>query len=267
MIILLKKFLRRILNGLMDYIGWVQKFSFPKKYIWQWKRDFLFWRYEKETTDLFKKIVRPGMVVVDIGAHIGYYSRIFSRLVGKEGVVYAFEADPENFELLERNTKHLYGVKRYPIAISDRPGTVSFYHCEGKSGLHSLVANIPPGNVSIRKISVPTSDLDSILSKEGVKKVDLIKMDIEGWESTALEGMLEILKNNRPIQLVFEFAPSWLSAAGTMPAKFLEKIASLGFNIFVVTPDGLQDFYTHKTSDLKNLPWDYFINIYCRRPI
>ena len=71
MIILLKKFLRPLLNEFMDDVGWTQNFSFPEKYIWQWKRDFLFERYEKDTTAFFKKITKPGMTVVDIGAHIG----------------------------------------------------------------------------------------------------------------------------------------------------------------------------------------------------
>ena len=266
MTILLKKFIRFVLNWVLDYIGRAQKFSFPEKYIWRWKRDFLFGRYEKDTVAMFNKTIKTGMVVVDIGAHIGYYTRILSKLVGKKGAVYAFEADPENFKLLEKNTGHLSNVKRYQTAVMDRAGTVDFYHCEEKSGSHSVVANIPV-NLATRKISVQSADLDGILAGEDVATVDFIKMDIEGGEPIALRGMRNTLTKNNSIQMVFEFAPAWISAGGVKPERFLEEIFSMGFKIFAANQDGFADFYVYNPFDPRNTDPEYFFNIYCKRLI
>ena len=68
------------------------------------------------------------MIVVDVGAHIGYFTRIFSNLSGPSGTILAFEADPENFTLLKQNTSHYSNVRAYEEALSAQEGFIHFYH-------------------------------------------------------------------------------------------------------------------------------------------
>ena len=94
--------------------------------------DPLFWRlalmtgsHEAGTRALFGRIIRPGMTVVDIGAHIGYYTCQFSRLVGPDGGVVSFEPHPRNYELLERNTRGRRNVTLVRKAAAERPQNVT----------------------------------------------------------------------------------------------------------------------------------------------
>ncbi len=95
----LRQNLKVVLESIVNFVALLEGFNFPKNYIRQQKIVMLFNLYEKETATIFKKIVKSGMTVVDAGAHIGYYTRLFSKLVGPTGKVYAFEADPENYQL------------------------------------------------------------------------------------------------------------------------------------------------------------------------
>lgn len=85
--------------------------------------------WEKYKTELFKKIITQGMTVVDIGASIGYYTLIAAKLVGKTGVVYAFEPEPCNYELLIKNIELNGFTNIVPIkkAVSNRHGKAKLY--------------------------------------------------------------------------------------------------------------------------------------------
>ncbi|MDP3935194.1 MAG: FkbM family methyltransferase [Candidatus Giovannonibacteria bacterium] len=248
------------MDGLTNSYSFSRGYSFPKNYIRRWKLDMLWELYERDTVLLFKKIIKPGMAIVDIGAHIGYYTRITADLVGGNGAVYAFEADPDNFDLLKKNTKRLKNVKLYQRAITNKTGTIDFYHYDEKSGINSTLPNVPL-NFKKTKISVEARDLDSFFAKPGSPKIDVVKMDIEGGEYAALQGMKKILSENRGLALIVEFAPAWIVASGNTPLNFLKYIESFGFEIFAITPNGLikiisSDGFT---------PSSEFINLYCTK--
>jgi|SRR3989338_513684 len=245
-------------------------FSFPKNYIRRWKLDMLFGKYEPETAALFRAAVKPGMTVIDIGAHIGYYTRTFSELVGPRGKVVAFEADPENFALLQKNTRGRANVRLYNLAVTERAGTVDFYHYDDKSGAHSTLDNVPL-HFAKRKMTVPSVALDAWLQERDIERIDLIKMDIEGGESAALRGMRETLKKTRA--LVTEFAPAWVEAAGNTPQDFLETIERACFDLFAITAQGLAPVHSSDDESIRVLlpqtkgasHASGFVNLYCVR--
>src|SRR3989338_3786367 len=256
------------LDFLTDLLAKYKRFSFPKNYIRRWKLNMLFGLYERETYALFKKTITKGMVVVDIGAHIGYFTRLFSKLVGYGGEVLAFEADPTNFALLSQNTKGFKNVRTAQIAITDRVGIIDFYHYDDKSGAHSTLGNVPL-DFSKRKLTVGATTLDSWLEKNGILRVDVIKMDIEGGEGAALSGMTRALKSARV--LVTELAPAWVEASGNTPLAFLQSIEKHGFEISAITQSGLIKLSPVKDESFLALlpkPKDgshasEFINLYC----
>lgn len=154
----------------------------------------LFKSFEPNQTEITKELIKEGDTVIDIGANIGYYTLLFSRLVGKTGKVYSFEPDKNNFEILEKNIKEnkISNVKYYNVALNSYDGTVNFNIHPVNNGGHSI-ENI---NGSRGSVIVDCFKLDTIIKDENIK---LIKIDVEGAERKVLTGASKILSNNKCI--------------------------------------------------------------------
>lgn len=156
--------------------------------------------YEKELRDYFN--IKKG-IFVDIGANLGKYSVIVGRQLNKKGEVVAIEPHPYNFRMLKKNIKlnKLDNVILKKMACSKSKDILDLYLdevglCGG--GGHSLVKKM--GN---NKISVKVDTLDNILKELGIKKIDLIKIDVEGAEVDVLKGTVKTLKRYHP-KIIFE---------------------------------------------------------------
>lgn len=236
--------------------------QFPKKFDWEWKLEMLLDKYESETVELFKEIIKPTMNIVDIGAHIGYFSVLYSKLVGPDGHVYAFEADPENYKLLEYNTRRLKNISRNKKAVSEHTGTVDFYHIENSTGCHSV---IDPDEIS-HKITVDSVALDDLITSGEIEKVDIIKIDIEGGEPLAFKGMKRLLTESSNIQLITEFNQGSLTAGGVTPEQFLMQLKSFGFTVFCITNHGLVPIDSLEKNDVgPYLHPTGYVNLYCKK--
>ncbi len=174
---------------------------------------------------LLEKILKPKMVFVDIGANIGYFSLIAAKLVGSGGKVFAFEPDSENFKLLEKNIKanNYKNITAVQKAISDKTGKARLYLDSENLCGHSLTAR--KGN---KFVEVETVVLDDFLRDE---KIDVIKIDVEGFEPAVLEGMKNIIKNNKDIMIITEFYPNAIKRAGYSPEKYKNDLIDLGFKL------------------------------------
>jgi FkbM family methyltransferase len=139
--------------------------------------------------------LKPGDVVVDAGAFTGDYTFFASRKVGPTGRVLAFEPDPKTREILIRHTKkEKYGhnITVVPKGLWNENTTLRF------NDLNSLQSKLEPGAPSgPNTVTVDVCRLDDELKKLGVKKIDVLKMDIEGAEIEAIQGSEETLANNR----------------------------------------------------------------------
>lgn len=140
---------------------------------------------EEQARDVFFQEYTPveGDVVVDVGAGIGTELNLFSRLVGPSGHVYAIEADPRTFHLLRRRQElnHLVNVTPIHTALADRPGDV-LISSAGPHETHRLVSS-GPGHL------VRGATLDELVAEQGITRIDLLKMNIEGAERLAVAGM------------------------------------------------------------------------------
>ena len=168
--------------------------------------EHLFGYYEPETTRFFKRHIKPGMVVVDAGAKDGYFTLLFSKLVGKTGEVYAFEPDAEAFEILRKNTAHLSNVEIFPYALSDEDGWATWYHVVGAKESHSLIHDPLDAKKTFERRKVKAVTLDAVVGW----KIDYIKMDVEGVEDRVFRGMKRHLKT-RPF-VVFEYTQGYLDS-------------------------------------------------------
>lgn len=182
--------------------------------------------------------VEPGMVILDIGANVGFYSLFFARLVGAAGRVYAFEPDPLSRRILE-GRKHAAGLSNLeiaPVALGDREGRVTLY-CNptnrADNRLHdSLQA---PG---VEAVNVPLTTLDTFCAERGITRVDAMKMDVQGAEVAALRGMRETMRKTPPRWLFLEFEPELLQSAGASPAELWALLDEFGYDPFAVGDDG-----------------------------
>jgi FkbM family methyltransferase len=160
--------------------------------------------YEAEVLDFVFGRLRPGAVVVDVGANIGAFTLPVAKAVGAAGCVIAIEASPLIFSYLQRNVT-LNGLSNVrPVqcaAFSYDRQTVSFYEAPidyfGKGSLGAHYQASP--------VSVLTRTLDSLLSEHQVGRVDLIKLDVEGSEAAAFRGAEKLLTGDSPPVVVFEF--------------------------------------------------------------
>ena len=155
--------------------------------------------YELKKQKQIVKYLKPGMVVYDIGAHVGFYTLLFSRAVGPEGRVYAFEPFPDNLLFLKKHSclNKLGNVLIEQYAVSDSNGKVIFYPNQESNYTGSII-RINQSD-KLNGITVKTVALDKYVYHENNSPPDLIKMDIEGAEYQALSGMENIIKNGNPI--------------------------------------------------------------------
>ena len=153
-----------------------------------------FW--EKETTDTVVSKVKEGMIILDVGADIGYYSLLFSKLVGNNGMIYSFEPIPEAKGYLDVNIclNNIMNVKSYEFALFDEEG---FSYIEDPFGKSRLNNN--PNTQNYDSIRVQTKKFDSLKINS---RIDLIKIDVEGSEMNVLTGMKETIKKYHPIILL-----------------------------------------------------------------
>jgi FkbM family methyltransferase len=173
------------------------------------------------------------MTVVNVGANIGYYTLQFSQWVGEQGKVYAFEPDPNSYRLLDKNIKanSLSNLTAVESAVADKVGKVEFFFCEENRGDHRIF----DAGDGRQTFSVEATSLDEFFPKN--KKIDLIKMDIQGAEMLAFRGMRRVLEENPEAILISEFCPTLLARAGSSGMEFLEEIQTAGFEIKLVDED------------------------------
>jgi len=187
--------------------------------------------FEKCEVSLFKKLVSRGMVVVDIGAHIGYYTLIAANLVGDKGKVFAFEPAPENYALLVKNIE-VNGYKNIiPVqkAVSNKSGTTNLFLFEQNKGMHAIYER----SGYCKSIVVESITLDDYFSEQQ-DFIDVIKMDIEGAEMLALLGMDKIIRQSPSLKIFTEFRPTELRACGSSPQELLNRVTEYGFKLHFI---------------------------------
>lgn len=196
--------------------------------------------YEPHVTRALQHYLRPGIVFLDIGANLGYFTLMAATTVGPMGRVIAFEPNPRNRELLTRSlaANDLTNVELYPFAVSDRREVVRL-----ATGVHDSNGRVvaageggaPTGSDPWLIEAVP---LDALLGD--LPRLDLIKMDIEGAEPKALQGMASLLRRHRPV-IVTEFNPICLDLTSGMGAgDFLDLLVRLDYDLALV-PTNLTD--------------------------
>lgn len=190
--------------------------------------------YESFETELVKKIVKKGNIVLDIGANIGYYTLVFSKLVDVEGKVFAFEPELENFRLLEKNVllNKYSNVILENVALSNKNGTAKLYLSEERNGMHRIY---PSHFCQEKYLEVDMISLDDYFKNKTLnKEISFIKIDVEGSEFGVLQGMKNLLEKNKHLKILIEFNPSGIKEFGANPKDVLNLLQQYGFKIYIV---------------------------------
>jgi len=182
---------------------------------------------EPSQTNLIKKLSNQECMFFDLGANFGWFTMVLSKLVGKSGRVYSFEADPFLVSILKENVKlnNLSNVSVQPFAISNRTGISKFSLNESYDTRNQLDSIVHSENTINAKIT----SLDEFCKKENLGKVDFIKMDIEGSEPKALEGMRKIIIDNPHLKIITEFNQTAMTSVGSSPERFINLLQEAGF--------------------------------------
>jgi len=166
--------------------------------------------YEPRLTQYFVDHLRPGGVFVDVGANCGYFSMLAAGLVGSSGRVFSFEPNPPVFqelaEHLERNGLR-ERVRTFPLALGDRAGSASLFVTSQHSGLSTLVSDSVVAAGAFGQptaVQIKTVMFDAWREEQSVDRVDLMKIDVEGFEAQVLAGMVQSLRARRIARLVCE---------------------------------------------------------------
>lgn len=210
-------------------------------------------QWEPEVVLFFRKAIRPGMVIIDCGAHVGYHTKLLSELVGAEGMVISFEPHPIHFEYLRKNTENCKNVVLINKAVGDQVGIVTLYDYDAGSGLASLAFQeerisytkgktlgelFPRGKREFQGMQyvVEVTTLNDEIRQIDIGRVDVIKLDVEGAEVKALKGANEILRNFSPL-ILFELSPACLRTFGYCPADLVNVLVNLGYSCFSILCD------------------------------
>ena len=192
-------------------------------------------QYEAESVRFIRKVLRPGMTCIDAGAQTGFYTCLMASVVGEGGMVHAFEPMPASYELLVKNVQENRfetRVHTYQLACSNAATEIEASQV-GAMYVAGAVPGCPP--VSMRAIPV-----DEMVQGP----VDLIKIDVEGHEPAAIEGMRQLIQRSHPV-IVSECNEYWLkSCSGTSSGAYVGLLNSFGYHVFdindlsvAVTPD------------------------------
>jgi FkbM family methyltransferase len=167
--------------------------------------------YEPELVSTLERHVSEGMTVLDVGANHGYFTLLFSQLVGPRGKVYAFEPEPVNYQLLEKTiaANGLSNVEAVKLAVSSRSGVEKLFLEDAYLGTHSMEKKDSDNYIEVNLTSV-----DEFARERRLPSVDFVKIDIEGHEVEALKGMAETMRRWKP-SIVCEFQDQRLLSQGS----------------------------------------------------
>jgi FkbM family methyltransferase len=211
---------------------------------------------DRAERQLLKKILFQGAVTVDVGANIGIYSEFLSRCVGPTGLVHSFEPSPDNFRLLSTATRHLSNVRLTQAAVGERSDQCTLYISDKLNVDHR--AYKADGD-SRRAVPIQMVALDDYF--EPGQRVDLIKMDIQGYELHALRGAQRLLQENSEIRLLVEFWPAGLEQAGVSWEGLVGMLQGLNMDLTLVRTSGLVPFDASKVRT--DVSW--YVNLFAHR--
>jgi len=193
---------------------------------------FNFLDHEPLTRRVIAGALKPGAVMIDVGANLGYYTLLAAERVGSKGNVYSVECSPDTLALLRENVRrnHLENVTVMPVAAAKKRGELVLNVSAIGLSWFELHSNWPKVEGATPTVTVPAVPLDEMITT----RVDVAKIDAEGADLEVLQGMVGILTQNKDIALIVEWAPKMLADAGKDPFELPRWLEQKGFTRITV---------------------------------
>ena len=203
-------------------------------------------QFEPETRGFLDAFLRPGDVLLDVGANVGLYTIAAARIVGNAGQVHAFEPCSQTFSRLEENVRlNGFGnVSCHRLALSDSNAEAELALAKDGFDAWNSLGKPYMGETGGHE-TVRTVTLDSFVSQHRLEgRVTVIKIDVEGWEKQVLVGGEKLLAAANAPAMCVEFTEEAAQLAGSSCAALYETLEGLGFKMFTVgaTPDTVIPF-------------------------
>jgi len=219
-------------------------------------------KFEPFETEVIKKEIKEGDVVLDIGANIGYYTLIFAKMVGPKGKVFAFEPDTENFTLLKKNVE-VNGYKNVVLinkAVSNESGKIKLYLNEYNHANHTIY----PSENHHKSILIQSTSIDDFF-KDYKGKINFIKIDTEGAEYLAVQGMPNLLNKNKNIKIITEFCPLWLEKSDIVAKEYLKLLSKHGFKLHHLDKNTVKESNISDLLKIYTVKKENYTNILCKK--
>jgi FkbM family methyltransferase len=208
---------------------------------------------DRAERQLLKRILSAGDVVVDAGANIGIYSQFLARCVSATGMVHSFEPSPDNFKRLQSATRKLANVRLSQAAVGEISGRARLYLSDKLNVDHRTYTT---HGDSRHTVPIEIIALDDYF-KPG-QRVDVIKMDIQGYELHALRGASRVLADNPDLKLLVEFWPYGLKQAGASWVELLDTLRTKNMLVTEITNRGLVPFCADSVRETS----EWYVNLF-----
>ena len=185
--------------------------------------------YELFTVEFLNEFLRLEDVCLDVGANLGYLTRLMANQVGRKGAVYAYEPNPTAFRLLQANTHDLPQAHIHQLAVSDIRGTAPF-----SVTANGTTSSLGQRDEAKRTINAPVNTLDSLTAR--LPRVDFLKIDVEGFEFQVMRGGLEMIQQHKPL-IYFEFLDDYGRARSVSIKEYEALLQPLGYRLRWVSPN------------------------------
>jgi FkbM family methyltransferase len=194
---------------------------------------------EPATSKALATLCKPGDIIFDIGANVGSHTLPIAKTVGSTGKVYAFEPVPWALNKLQRNISlnTFNNIIVEPIALSDAPDDNAEFSLRASFKTTSQIPVNADGNLNenwwnaCEKVKVKVETIDNFVKENKIKKVDLFKLDVDGFEAKVINGATKVLNEYEPI-IIMELAPSWIAAKGDDVNAVINSLTSIGYSFY-----------------------------------
>ncbi|MFJ9381447.1 FkbM family methyltransferase [Streptomyces sp. NPDC101455] len=222
---------------------------------------YLFGVWEPNLTAWLSRRLRPGETFVDVGANIGYYTLLASRLVGPTGRVISIEASPAFHQALTSAARDngCHNIRSANTAVSATAETLTFY-LEHSTNLGGTTAALRPRTVE-SSFQMDALPLPQVLQGDELDRARVIKVDVEGAEASLMHGLAPALDRLRDdAELVIEVTPRLLSKQGQDVEEVLAPLREHGFHLYKLTNDYAAGSYpTAQRRPAAPVRWDQSI--------
>jgi len=225
-------------------------------------------QFEPFEKEIIEKIVKPGDVVLDLGANIGYYTLLLARKVGDKGKVFTFEPDPYYFNLLKKNVKenHYKNVVLANKVVFNKNGKIKLQTFPDQRDSPKVYGEKQSNDyigLSTKDIAVEMVRLDDYL--KNVNTVDFVKIDIEGSEGMAFAGMIKLVRRSKNIKITTEFYPRLLNDYKVDAKTYAEMLFNEKFALYKIDEHGkrLERIKNKKKFMAEMETKEYFTNLLC----